>query len=126
MTITFVLALLKIRFVSLDGLEMEWMSFSILLIHACRPLALHARYNVASSAYCKHSLSGIIWDISATHRLNNIGPNIEPCGTPNSDVNRVQKFASICTICCQKVKQFTVQQKKFLEKLNVCIFCINL
>ena len=87
MTITFAFALLKITFVSFDNLEINWISFSILLIRACRWLVLHARY-VASSAYCKHSLSGVIYDISATHKLHNIGPNIEPCGTPNSDVKR--------------------------------------
>ena len=99
MTIAFVLALLKIRFVSLDHLEIEWISISILLIHECRSLFLHAWYNVVSSAYWRH-----IGNISATHRLNNIGPNIEPCGTPNSDVKRVEKCASICTKCCRKVK----------------------
>ena len=39
------------------------------------------------------SLSGVICDISVTHRLNSIGPNIEPCGTLNSDVKRVAKCA---------------------------------
>ena len=38
------------------------------------------------SAYCKHSLSGVICDISATHRLNYIDPNLKPCGTPKSNV----------------------------------------
>ena len=91
MTITFVFALLRLRFVSLDHLEKEWISFSILLILACRSLVFHTRHDVVSSTYCKHSLSDVIWDISATHRLINIGPNIKPCDTPNSDVN-VRQF----------------------------------
>ena len=98
MTITLVFALSKIRFVSHDYLEIEWISFSILLINACCWLALHARY-VVLSAYCKHLLFGVICDISATHRLNNNDPNIEPCDTPNSD----KKCASIYTKCCRKV-----------------------
>ena len=102
-TITFVFALLKTRFVSLDHVEIEWISFSILLINSCRWLVLHARYYVASSAYCKHSLSGVICDISATHRFKNIAPHIEPYGTLNSDVKRVEKCASIWQYC-RKVK----------------------
>ena len=75
-----------------------------MLIHASRWLVLHTRCNVVSCAYCKHLLSGVIHDISATHKLDNIAPNIEPCGTPNSDVKRVEKCASNCTKCCRKVK----------------------
>ena len=93
-------------------------------MYECRLLPLHAQYNVVSSAYCKHSLAGVICDIFATHRLNNIGPNIEP-GTPNSYIIRVEKCASKCTKCCRKVKQFIVQCKKSLEKLNVFIFCMK-
>ena len=115
----------KIRFVSLYHLETEWISFSILLINACCWLALHARYNIALSACCKHLVSGVICDISATHRLNNNGSNLEPYGTPNSDVKRVEKCASIYTKCCRKVKYFIVQYKKSSEKLNICIFCFN-
>ena len=68
-----------------------------MLIHASRWLVLHTRCNVVSCAYCKHLLSGVIHDISATHKL-------EPCGTPNSDVKIVEKCASNCTKCCRKVK----------------------
>ena len=51
MTITFVFALLKMRFVSLDYLKMEWISFSILLIHACRRLIkdISKQENIISS-----------------------------------------------------------------------------
>ena len=58
---------------------------------------LLTRYNVVLSVYCKHLLSDVICNISVTHRLNNIGPNIDPYGTPNSHVERVEKFPSICT-----------------------------
>lgn len=34
MTITFIFALLKIRFASTDHLEIDWILFSIILIHA--------------------------------------------------------------------------------------------
>ena len=34
----------------------------------------------------------------------NIFKKKEPCGTPNSDVKRVENCASICTKCCRKVK----------------------
>ena len=63
-------------------------------------VALHTRYNALSSG--KHSLSAVICKISATHRLNNIAPNIGTCGTPISDVKRLEKCPSICTKCCRK------------------------
>ena len=94
MTTTFVFALLKIRFVSFHHLEIDRISFSIVLIHVCRWLVLHARFNVVSSAYCRHSFSGVIYNISATQILYNIGPNIEP----------VKKCVSVCTKCCWKIK----------------------
>ena len=79
----------------------------------------HARHNVVSSAYCKHSLSDVIWDISATHRLINIGPIIKPCGTPNSDVN-VRQFVQNAV---EKLNNSLPNIKS--RMLNVCIFCIN-
>ena len=99
----FVCAQLKIKSVSSEYLEIDWISFLILLIHACRWLALHARYNVVSSVYCKDSLSAVICDICAMHELNSIGPNIKLCGTPNSDVKRVEKCVSICTNAVKKL-----------------------
>ena len=80
------------------------MDISAMLIHAYLGLSLRARYNVLSSAHCKHLLSGIIFEMSATNMLNNIGPNIEPCGTLNSDFKRVERCASICTKNYRKVK----------------------
>ena len=54
---------------------------------------------IVLSGYCKHSLSGVICNIPATHRLSNIAPNMGPCGSQNSDVKRVEKCASIYTQC---------------------------
>ena len=73
MTITFIFALLKIRFASTDHLEIDWVLFSIILIHASCWLALHTCYNIALFAYCRQSLSGVICGVPATHKLNNIG-----------------------------------------------------
>ena len=90
MTITFAFALLKIRFVLLGHLEIEWISFSVLLICACRRLTMHVRYNL----YHLHLVNIhflVLFATSATHRLNNIGSNIESCDAPNSDVRRVEK-----------------------------------
>ena len=122
MTITFVLALLKIRFVSLDHLEIAWIRCPILLIHACPSLALHARYNVVSSAYCKHSLYGVIWDISVTHRLNNMGPNIEPCGTPNSDVKRVETLRQFVQNAVEKLNNSLSNIKSFWKSWMYAFF----
>ena len=37
------------------------------------------------------------------HELNNIVTNIKLCGTPNSDVERVEKCVSICTNAVKKL-----------------------
>ena len=52
---------------------------------------------------CKNSFSDVICDISETHRLNNIGPNIEPCGIPNSDVKRVEKLRQFVQNAVEKL-----------------------
>ena len=45
-------------------------------------------------------LFGMILDMSATHRLNKIGPSIEPCGTAYLAVRIDEQFEPICTKCC--------------------------
>ena len=34
---------------------------------------------------------------SVTHKVNNTGPKIDPCGTPNSEYKRFEQRESICT-----------------------------
>ena len=44
-------------------------------------------------------LFGVMLEMSATHRLNKIGPSIEPCGTPYLAVRRDEQFESINVKC---------------------------
>ena len=53
-------------------------------------------------------VSGVTCNKSVTHRLKNIDTKIETCGTPNSDVKRVEEYV-----------------QHAVEKLNECIFCIT-
>ena len=65
---------------------------------------LQLRYKVELLAYCMQLLFGAMLDMSAIHRLNKIGPSIEPCGTPYLAVRREEQFQLICTKCCLFVK----------------------
>ena len=49
-------------------------------------------------------LFGVMLDMSATHRLNKIGPSIEPYGTPCLAVRRDEQIESINLKCCLCVK----------------------
>ena len=62
-------------------------------------------------------------DMSTTHRLNKIGPSIEPYGTPYLAVRRGEQFESICIKCC--LCELKTQYKKSLEKFSEFIFCIK-
>ena len=45
-----------------------------------------------------------MFDMSATHRLNKIGPSIELCGTSYLAVRGDEQFESICAKYCLCVK----------------------
>ena len=55
---------------------------------------LKYRYIVESSAYWRQVTQLFI---SMTHKLNNIGPKIDPCGTPNFKYKRFEQRESIHT-----------------------------
>ena len=59
-------------------------------------------------------------DMSATHRLDKIGPSIEPCGTPYLAVRRDEQFESICIKCC--LGELKMQYKNSVEKFSECPF----
>ena len=40
------------------------------------------------------------------HRLNNIDPNIELFGTPNSDIRRLEKWTSMLQNALEKLNNF--------------------
>ena len=56
--------------------------------------------------------------ISLTHKLNNTGPKIDPCGTPNFEYKRFEQHESISTKWLQFDMQFKMRYKMFLEKCN--------
>ena len=96
--------MLNTTVVSIDQFAIEVKSFSSFFIHVSFLFILKLRYEVESSAYCMQLLFGVMLDISATRRLNKIGPSIEPCGTPYLAVRRDEQFDSIRTKCCLCVK----------------------
>ena len=104
MSMNFVLPVLNTRLVSIDHFAIEVRSFSSSFIHVSFLFILQLRYKVKSSAYCMQLLFGVMLDMPATHRLNKIGPSIEPCGTPYLAVRRDEQFESICTKCYPSVK----------------------
>ena len=103
-SICFVLPVLNTRLVSIDHFAIEVRSFSSSFIHVSFLFILQLRYRVKSSVYFMQLLFGVILDMSVTHRLNKIGPSIEPCGTPYLAVRRDEQFESICTKCYRSVK----------------------
>ena len=80
--------MLNTRLVSIDNFAIGIRSFSSSFIHVSFLFVLQLRYKVESSACCMQLLFGVMLDMSATHRLNKIGPSIEPCGTPCLAVRR--------------------------------------
>ena len=114
-----------LRLVSIDHFTIEIRSFPSSFIDLSFWFILQLWYKVESSAYCMQLLFGVLLDMSATHRLNEIGPSIEPCSTPYLAVRRDEQFESTCTKCCLCVKQFKTQYKKSVEKFSEYIFCIN-
>ena len=54
-------------------------------------------YIVESSAYWRQVQVGTQFFISLTHKLNNTGPKIDPCVTPNFEYKRLEQDESICT-----------------------------
>ena len=99
----FVLPVLNTRLVSIDHFAIEVRSFSGSFIHESF-LFYNFDIRVESSVYCMQLLFGVMLDMSTTHRLNKIGPSIEPCGTPYLAVRSDEQFESICTKCCACVK----------------------
>ena len=46
------------------------------------------------------SIFGAMVDMSATQRLNNVGPFIGPCGKTYLPVTKDEQFKSVCTKRC--------------------------
>ena len=81
-SINFVLPALNTRLVSIVYFAIEERPFSSSFIHVSFLFILQLQCKVESSAYCMQLLFGVMLGMSATIRLNKIGPSIEPCSTP--------------------------------------------
>ena len=104
MSMNFVLPVLNTRLVSIDHFAIDVRSLSSSFIYVSFLFILQLRYKVESSAHCMQLLVGVMFDMSATHRLNKIGASIEPCGSQHLAVRKDEQFESICTKCCLCVK----------------------
>ena len=81
--IALVLAALNARLLLEDQFSMFESSLVGMLAQDFISFALQCRYIVESSAYWRQVQMGTKFFRSVTHKLNNAGPKIEPCGTQN-------------------------------------------
>ena len=95
--VAFVLVALNARLLLEDQVSMFESSLGRISGQEFVSFVLQCRYIVESSAYWSQVQLGTQFFISVTHKLNNTGPKIDPCGTPSSECKRCEKRESICT-----------------------------
>ena len=95
--VAFVLAALNTRLLLEDQVSMLESSLVRKFAQDFISFALQCRCIVESSACWRQVQLGTQFFISLTHKLNNTGPKIDHCGTPNFEYKRFEQRESICT-----------------------------